>query len=170
MTNLVKLNFLLQGCEVLVVKKLKDIMLYVILAALTFAAIQVICSWGQPLSYHSSRECKITSFVLVWDMRARGGMLDMKVAQINRDNNSLPSTFKIRIHLFVTPSQAVWYRLQRIPKLNFSLLNAFHSITRTRIRVHNTDDLGSWLRCTHRVLFIWNITVWITEQSESYGS
>ncbi|KAK1798584.1 hypothetical protein P4O66_006869, partial [Electrophorus voltai] len=29
-----------EGCEVLVVKKLKDIMLYVILAALTFAAIQ----------------------------------------------------------------------------------------------------------------------------------
>ncbi|XP_067256922.1 tetraspanin-3b isoform X2 [Chanodichthys erythropterus] len=31
-----------EGCEVLVVKKLKDIMLYVILAALTFAAIQML--------------------------------------------------------------------------------------------------------------------------------
>ncbi|KAI4872990.1 hypothetical protein NFI96_023658 [Prochilodus magdalenae] len=31
-----------EGCEALVVKKLKDIMLYVILAALTFAAIQML--------------------------------------------------------------------------------------------------------------------------------
>ena len=31
-----------QGCEALVVKKLKEIMMYVILAAVTFATIQVL--------------------------------------------------------------------------------------------------------------------------------
>lgn len=33
--------FVFQGCEALVVKKLKEIMMYVIWAALTFASIQV---------------------------------------------------------------------------------------------------------------------------------
>lgn len=33
--------FVSQGCEALVVKKLKEIMMYVIWAALTFASIQV---------------------------------------------------------------------------------------------------------------------------------
>lgn len=38
------LFYFLQGCEALVVKKLKEIMMYIIWTALTFAAFQV-CSF-----------------------------------------------------------------------------------------------------------------------------
>lgn len=40
-TLLISFCFVSQGCEALVVKKLKEIMMYVIWAALTFASIQV---------------------------------------------------------------------------------------------------------------------------------